>query len=100
MLTSEKIHKGKNLKKIFFGNLQMSLKSYNNFFNFVYACTQHALKQNFRRKNLTIKTKTIKNIIIFCSVSKLHPIEALWCKTNENPSDRKSHTLAPLNKTN
>jgi hypothetical protein len=24
------------------------------------------------------------------------PIETLWCKNHQNPSDRKSHTWAPL----
>jgi hypothetical protein len=28
-----------------------------------------------------------------CSAS---PVETLWCKNNENPTDRKSHSWAPL----
>jgi hypothetical protein len=24
------------------------------------------------------------------------PVETLWCKNNENPTDRKSHSWAPL----
>jgi hypothetical protein len=27
---------------------------------------------------------------------KVAPIKTLWCKKHENPSDRKSHTWAPL----
>ncbi len=42
--------------------------------------------------------KNLNNKLIFLPPNNL-PRKTLWCKNQENPSDRKSHTWAPLRRT-
>jgi hypothetical protein len=61
-------------------------------------------KKNLLKNRLSIRVRNFAplneplNIVIKNSIltpSRPH-IETLWCKNQENPSDQKSHTWAPL----
>jgi hypothetical protein len=57
------------------------------------------VKNKFSPKKLRAQDQNdIFIYFLFRSQSYLY-IEALWCKTDENPRDRKSHIGAPLNNT-
>jgi hypothetical protein len=59
------------------------------------------IRRSIRVRNFAAPEEPLNaTTTFFYSNPKVAPIETLWCKNHENPSDGKSHTWAPETKTN